>query len=142
MFSTNPVCLSQGIASGIQGPTLPYIIARVNSTYEGITAAFFTAGLGSITGGLIGGYLCTKYPRHRCLVMTLGRAMACGCILLVPWCRSVAMIALLNFITGLGDCPASASKLFVIKCLHLFLSTTTMLVLMQLVYLKCFFRIR
>ena len=105
----------QGLYSEITGPTLPYLKRRVNSNYEEIARAMVARSVGYLVGSLSGGFLCEWYGTHVDIWLGFSLALAAVATAVVPWCRSLTLLAALLCTDGLGKGILAAGECTIVN---------------------------
>lgn len=90
-----------GLVAAIIGPAIPGLADNVSGTLAALGSLFTVRSLGGMLGSLLSGRLYDRVAGHRILVLTL--LLLAFAIALVPLARSLWILWIFVFFTGMGE---------------------------------------
>ncbi len=92
---------------------MPYLMSRVNCTYDQISRALMARSAGSFLGACLAGVICEIFPGLVDLWIALSLILAAVCTAAAPWCTQLLHLAGALGGTGLARGMLSVGKLWV-----------------------------
>ena len=98
------------------GPTLPDLAKRINVNYEEIARALSVKAIGLFFGSLLGGSLHEIFYHHTDLIMAFGIMTGAVGTCIIPWARSLNVMAFLLSLTGVAEGVINTGMQIIFLC--------------------------